>query len=251
MDPTAPKDNPQAQDPNAPEPSGTSPNPIQPGQFVVVGDDELTPKVGTTSTANQDNSPKSSQASPDNSNQEAPPPFTSPDEMLTSVPEAKPHPFGSQSSQASQVGSSNPIQSQEGSFVSPKNLSANQQPQPPQQPQPIVPSQPDPTPYTPVQPTVPPTQEPSRMARLKLLMIIVAIVVLVGIIGGVVWFFALGNNQQKESLKTEGPQEQIEELPLPKRTAGGFAELPQATNEATEEAEGTTEEVEQPVLPTE
>jgi len=79
------------------------------------------------------------------------------------------------------------------------------------------------------------------MNKLKLIVITVAVLALGGIIAVIVWFFVLGKGQTEEPLRDENVQEQIEEPPpLPKRTTGGFGELPQATGEATGEAGDTS-----------
>lgn len=96
--------------------------------------------------------------------------------------------------------------------------------------------QPDPTPYAPPpESTTPPVQEkPSKIKSLRTLAIGGGIVVLLGIIGAVVWFFVLGNKPQPAT-KVDTTQQLIEEPPpLPKRTGGGFAELPPATTSARE-----------------
>ena len=65
--------------------------------------------------------------------------------------------------------------------------------------------------------------------------IFVVALVLVAALVAVAWFFVLGK-KPNESVKTENTQQaQVEEpSPLPKRTTGGFAELPVATSEAEE-----------------
>lgn len=213
MDPTAPKDSSLTSDPVSPQDAGSTPNPIQPGQFVVTGEAEPQALVPGTS-------------SPQNKITE-PPPVSSAGNIEPPLPTLGASP----SAQAS----------------APVNLASAQQPTPPPvSPSnqsglpPIPPSQPDPTPFMPQPTSPPPTQESSKMGKIKLLLFIAAGVALVGLIGAVVWLFVLGGNKPKEPIKTESTQEQLQEQPpVPKRTEGGFGELPQATAEATGGSDNT------------
>lgn len=213
MDPTAPKDSSLPSDPASPQDAGSTPNPIQPGQFVVAGETEpQAPALGTSSPQNKITEP---------------PPVSSPGNIEPPQP-APPTNSGGQAYKPPNLASTQP-----------GPLSGPPPPGPPGLP-PIPPSQPDPTPFMPQPASPPPTQESSKMGKIKLLLFIAAGVALVGLIGAVVWLFVLGGNKPKEPIKTESTQEQLQEQPpVPKRTEGGFGELPQATAEATGGSDNT------------
>ena len=80
-----------------------------------------------------------------------------------------------------------------------------------------------------------PQEEPSKIGKLRTFAIIVAILVLLALVAGIFWFFII--NKKEEPVKTQtSPEEQVDEPQLPpKRTDGGFADLPEATLEATPE----------------
>lgn len=208
MDPTAPHDtqNPQSTDPseggqNQPKPDDlqnqdSQDNSIQPGQFVVAGED-ATPSVLTPKIAQSSQSAGQPQISQSPNTQQSQTPLPEP----SSAPQpAAGLDLGSQFNQ-------------------------NVEPQSPV-------SQPDPTPFTPPVPQEPtqevtqPTQGGSRIQKFKIIVIIVAVVALVAIIVALVWFFVLGK-QKKEPVKTEQDQViQEEPLPLPAKNNGGFGDLP-------------------------
>lgn len=107
-------------------------------------------------------------------------------------------------------------------------------PFPPQTPPSFPPTQPDPTPYTPP----PPSQSqfsppPSQIKRARVYLIILGIFLIVVILAALLWFFVLGQNRKSQPAKTEAPQEETPTPPSIKRTTGGFADLPQATETAT------------------
>ena len=108
-----------------------------------------------------------------------------------------------------------------------------------------APSQPDPTPFVSPQQSQDPAQmggadQTSKIEKFKLVLLVGAALVLILIIAALVWFFIL-NKKEKEPAKTQ-LQEQVEEPQLPpKRTTGGFGELPPATPEATESASPSPE----------
>lgn len=116
-------------------------------------------------------------------------------------------------------------------------------PPPPIPQQPDQPMQPDPTPFTgpgqtPPYPTSP--QPPgSKMKKIKLFVIIIAVLVLIAIVGAVAWFFVLQKPQTPQSAKTQDIQQVIEPTPTPQLPTGGFGQLPQATNGA--EASGASQ----------
>ena len=95
-------------------------------------------------------------------------------------------------------------------------------------------TQPDPTPFVAPKSPPPAIQGSSRMERIKKIAIIFAILILLGLLAGLVWFFVLGG-KTKEPVKTESSTGApvAEPSPPPKRTDGGFADLPPATNEAS------------------
>ena len=223
MDPTAPKKDQKLQDPKTSTPPQS---PIQPGQFVVAGDEDGVFK--------EPQAPASSPASPLSGplSQEPKQPVSSPLPPLPSQPPSQPPGPGINLSAASQpLPSVAPTSSQ-----SPEETSTNPS-------QPSL-TQPDPTPYVAPQPgdvpypnnTTGALQEPpSLIKKLRMIAIFVVVLVLVGALVAVAWFFVLGK-KSNESVKTENTQQaQVEEpSPLPKRTTGGFAELPVATSGAEE-----------------
>lgn len=244
MDPTAPKDtqNPQSTGPSD-DGQNSQDNSIQPGQFVVAGED-------TTVTPS--------------------PPKVTQNPSFASQPQSPPQGPNIQESQTLTPGSSRDIQSSSIHQDSTSGFQFNQpgapempasQPDPtpftPPVPQPVagldlagssqldrnvspqVPvSQPDPTPFAPPLPPQPtqeatlPTQDDSKIQKFKIIAIIVAVLVLIGIIVALVWFFVLGK-QKKEPVKTDQDQViQEEPSPSPARTDAGFGNLSQATPSA-------------------
>lgn len=206
MDPTAPKD---TQNSLSTGPSDDGQNPqdssIQPGQFVVAGED-------TTATLSP---PKVAQNPPFASQPQSPPQNPNIQESQAPTSESLPVP--------------QPVAGLD--LAGGSQLNQNVPPQAPV-------SQPDPTPFAPPlppQPTqeaTPPTQGGSKIQKFKIIVIIVAILALVSIIVALVWFFVLGK-QKKEPVKTDQDQViQEEPSPSPARTDAGFGDLSQATPSA-------------------
>lgn len=220
MDPTAPKDN-----KNPPKAS-----PIQPGQFVVAGDEDGVFKEPPVPVSPTPVSPATSLS------QEQKQPASSPLPPLPSQPPSQPSP------QSPGPGINLSVESQPSPSVTPISNQSQQETsttssQPSQ-------TQPDPTPYVAPQPgdvpypnntTGAPQEPPSLIKKLRMIAIFVVVLVLVGALAAVAWFFVLGK-KSNGPVKTENTQQaQIEEpSPFPKRTTGGFAELPVATSEAEE-----------------
>lgn len=100
------------------------------------------------------------------------------------------------------------------------------------------PQQPNPAPFVP--PTSPPIPEsPSTIKKLRTIIIIVALLLFVGLAGAIIWFVVLGKSlpfspfrQPAEIQEPENTQTEVIPTPPPKRTIGGFADLPPATGEA-------------------
>ncbi|OGE04950.1 hypothetical protein A3B51_00520 [Candidatus Curtissbacteria bacterium RIFCSPLOWO2_01_FULL_41_18] len=218
MDPTAPHDtqNPQSTDPSEGGQNQSTPddlqskdsqdNSIQPGQFVVAGED-------TTATSS--------------------PPKVAQNPSFASQPQSPPQGPNIQESQTPTSESLPVLQPVAGlDLAGNSQLDQNVPPQAPV-------SQPDPTPFAPPlspQPTqetaAPPPESRSKIQKLKIIAIIVAVLVLIGIIVALVWFFVLGK-QKKEPVKTDQDQViQEEPSPSPARTDAGFGNLSQATPSA-------------------
>lgn len=198
MDPTAPKDNNNNQGTNPP-----SPSPIQPGQFVVAPREDITPPPPSEPEQPPQESPQPSQpASPAKRGEFTQPP-ASPGESLGGP--------------------------------SPK------EPAPSKEPAPLfAQDQPNPTPF--VAPTPPPemaqekdTPPPSKIQRARKILIIVGILLLVAILGAIVWLFIVGRSREQPA-KTQSQEvstsQEPSQPPIPKRTTGGFADLPAATRES-------------------
>lgn len=198
MDPTAPKDDPNQNNPTSPPPPAS---PIEPGQFVVA--------------------PK---ASPDES-------LGGPAADTTIPPPAEPQsPPPEETLQPPQ-----PASTQRGEFAQ-----TPQGPAPQSEPEPLfAQNQPDPTPF--VAPTPPPesaaqTEVPSsRIQSARKILIIVGLLLLVGILGAIVWLFIVGRSRNLPT-KTQSQEVTVSQEPslppIPKRTTGGFADLPTATRES-------------------
>ena len=217
MDPTAPKDN-----QNPPQAA----SPIQPGQFVVAGDED-----GVFKEPPAPVSPKPSPSATSLS-QEQKQPASSPLPPLPSQPLPQPSGPGINLSTESQPSPS---------VTPPSNQSQQETSTTSAQPSQ---TQPDPTPYVAPQPgdvpypnntTGAPQEPPSLIKKFRMIAIFMVVLVLVGALVAVAWFFVLGK-KSNEPIKTENvEQAQVEEpSPLSKRTTGGFAELPAATSEAEE-----------------
>jgi len=102
---------------------------------------------------------------------------------------------------------------------------------------PVMGEQPNPTPYAAPPDQSPAPEEHSQIKKLRLIVIIIGVLILVAAIAAAGWFLVLGKKTPKETVKSETSQPQIEEPPpLPKRTRGGFADLPQILRESTREA---------------
>lgn len=192
MDPTAPKDNNNSQGSAKQNPP---PSPIQPGQFVVTGEEDVFKQ---------------------------PPPPTAP---------PNPETFGAAGGRQAVP----PPNSVHQPIVKPPEvpLAASQAPA---DAQPSAPGadQPNPTPYVapPVSPTSQP-QQPSVINKLRKVFIVLIILAILGAVAAAAWFFTLGKD--KLTKKPEIVQEtevEASPTPLPKRTVGGFADLPAATNES-------------------
>lgn len=102
----------------------------------------------------------------------------------------------------------------------------------PTAPNPPVQTQPNPAPYVP--PTAAaPTQlgQPSAIARLRKLAIVLVALVIISTIAGAAWFLFL--NKANPKTQVEEPETVLQPPPpLPKRTTGGFADLPAATDQS-------------------
>lgn len=203
MDPTAPKDNNNNQGTNPPGPS-----PIQPGQFVVAP--PASPDAPASPRGERGESLGGPAADPDTPPQ--PPP-----------PEETPQP-------------PQPASTQRGEFAQ-----TPQEPAPQSEPEPLfAQNQPNPTPF--VAPTPLPemaqekdTPPPSKIQRARKILIIVGILLLVVILGAIVWLFIVGRSREQPA-KTQSQEvstgQEPSLAPIPKRTTGGFADLPAATRES-------------------
>lgn len=195
MDPTAQTNN--------PNPQGDSPkSPIEPGQFVVAGEDV---SQGTSQPAPQ----------------QVPP--------VQTPPQASAPRPGFSLAQDKNLAQSYPTPPPPPPPPPPPAQPAI----PPQHDQPM---QPDPTPFAgPGQiPNTPLSPQPpgSKMKKIKLFVIIIAVFVLIGIVAAVAWFFVLQKPQTPQSAKTQDTQQVIEPTSTPQLPTGGFGQLPQATNGA-------------------
>lgn len=188
-------------DPTAPknsdpvDPNTQPTSPIQPGQFVVSSDENDIFKEPPAPLAQTP--PVLTQAAP-------PPPAPEPQ-----VQQSQPQP------QKTPVEPLQPI-SQEGAPAQFAN-------------------QPSPTPYVaPNASASPPPQSPSQIGKLRIVAIALGFLLIVGAIGAAIWFFVL-NKPTKTAATTQSQEAPLEAPPSPKaRTSGGFAELPQATEQAQE-----------------
>ncbi len=190
MDPTAQTNNPNPQ-------GDSAKSPIEPGQFVVAGEDTAQtqpiaqqPQVSEQTPASLGISPKPGFSLAQDKN------------LAQSYPTPPPPP----------------------------------PPTPPTPQQPDQPMQPDPTPFAgPGQiPNTPVSPQPpgSKMKKIKLFVIVIAVLVLIGIVAAVAWFFVLQKPQAPESAKTQDTQQVVEPTSTPQLPTGGFGQLPQATNGA-------------------
>lgn len=192
MDPTAPNNNNNPKDPNAPK------NPIQPGQFVAVGEDE--DGVFKQPPTPAPNIPQEVQAAP-------PPPQT---EVTTPPPPPQPAPAP-------------------GLNIAPQQAAPEQTSQ--------FANQPSPTPYVPPTATgQTPASPPSTIGKLRTVLIVLGFLLLVGLIAAIVWFFVLGRSKNGSGAKTSAQEETSVEAPSPPpaRKTGGFSELPPASGSAQE-----------------
>lgn len=205
MDPTAPKKNQSGNGQNSP---------IQPGQFVVAGD-ESTPENNPT----PQNPPQFPQPEPHN---QAPLPNQPPQSQPTPAPtpEEPPKPvegftLAGESSQQPQVDIPDPNTVSESSSM----------------------QQPDPTPFAPQNMEQPPqaqtSSQGSKIDILKKFAVILAILLLIGIIAAVAWFFLLNNKSKKSAVTGEEQIIQEEPSPSPNTANNGFGKLPQPMQEAT------------------
>lgn len=192
-------------DPNNPQDPNAQKNPIEPGQFVVTGDQNDIFKEPQNPASTTPEPP------PQNLKQDTPPASNLPGVEPPLAPPPTP-----------MFEPPSPASSQE-------NLAGVQ----PQEPQ--FENQPSPTPY------VPPTTEgqtpqspQSIISRLRVVFIAVGFLLLVALIGAGVYFFILGKSKKSDNT-TQTTQESAElPLPTPARTSGGFSELPPATPSAQE-----------------
>lgn len=227
MDPTARNDDRQSKDKTESSLPGENVNPIQPGQFVVAQEEpQNTP---ASQPAPVSGPPPSTQAI------KFPPPVNP---SATSPLQAKnapqnvspPHVSDSQLQVPPSVNVSPAASGQKVQSSQPAETGVNQ---------------PDPTPFISPQQSQDPSQmggpnEASKMEKARIVLLVGAALVLILIIAALVWFFIL-NKKDQEPNRIES-QEQVEEPPqLPKRTTGGFSELPPATPEATESASPSPE----------
>ncbi|MBI2326801.1 hypothetical protein HYU92_00630 [Candidatus Curtissbacteria bacterium] len=253
MDPTAPKKNSTEPDPPAAPPA---PDPIQPGQFVVSGDEDGVFKQ-PASPPPQTPSSQQPLLSPDSQTVPAnplPEPVSLP--LVTEPPlqASSPAPFPATSPLPPEEPNVPPL-----NLAGPSGLarldSSKQAPEagpPPESnlspslsfPSPTEPSpapnldenQPNPTPFVPPALGSQPQEEPSRIRKLRLVAIFIGILVLLTAAGAVAWFFVLGNKPQKEPPKTSASEQVEEPQALPKKKNGGFSELPPLPLESTKQA---------------
>ena len=95
--------------------------------------------------------------------------------------------------------------------------------------------QPNPAPYTSDQQPQSP-QGSSKIGKLRLIAIVAAVLVLLALVFALIWFFVLGK-KPKENAKTSAQTTPVEEpSPVPASPKSGFADLSQATAEATPQA---------------
>lgn len=189
-------------DPTAPKDNNSnqgtkppSPSPIEPGQFVVAP--PVSPDTSVGGSA--------------------------PDTTLPPPPQPEP---------SQEI----PLQSPQ-----PTPLASDTEPVPAPEPEPLfAQNQPNPTPF--VAPTSSPEtaqaqadQPLSKIQRARKILIIVGIFLLVAILGAIVWLFIVGRSREQPA-KTQSqevsPGQEPSQPPIPKRTAGGFADLPAATRES-------------------
>lgn len=187
-DPTVPQDNTNTQGSNSPNPK----SPIEPGQFVVAGQDDVF---------------KQPPSSPIPQSPPPPPESSPPGPILSKVPPLPmpPQPPVPESSQT----------------------------RPESQPSQIAPDQPNPSPYVPPTTTTPTQQEPpSMIQKLRKIAIILVMLIVLASAAAAVWFFVLGKNRAQTPQSQGETVVEVSPSPLPKRTTGGFADLPAATQES-------------------
>lgn len=185
-DPTVPKDNTSTQGSNSPNPK----SPIEPGQFVVAGQDDVF-KQPPSSPIPQSPPPPPEPSPPGPVKSQEPPPQMP---LQPSMPEPQPSP---------------PFSSQ------------------------IAPDQPNPSPYVPPTTTTPTQQEPpSMIQKLRKIAVILVMLIVLASAAAAVWFFVLGKNRAQTPQSQEETVVEASPSPLPKRTTGGFVDLPAATQES-------------------
>lgn len=252
MDPTAP----DSQDPQNPNPN----NPIMPGQFIVAGEDVPNPPQPTNPSPAQPAFPQTTPAtpiSPLNTNippHPASPPATNPGDLLATLAKQTEGAILPQNQtdihQPSQVQpsvlpaptASEPPREAPAAAEPVLNLASDIPLNQSEMPQtaglditpPLDNAAPDPTPYAPPPQGPPPSQEGSKMDKIKIVLMSAGVLVLIGLIASLAWFFVL--NKPKGAAKTEIAQEElIEDLPaIPKRTQGGFGDLPVSTSSGSQ-----------------
>jgi len=219
--------------------------PIQAGQFVVSGDDDIPNKQPTDNTQSRPQSPPLTPPVLKTSSNK------NPDELLSQIAQSTGgHTSTTPGQQGQPVSSSQP---------QPKPLTQEQQLPPLQQPpqpvtglaqdtslqeiitqptstSPSTDNQPDPTPYTQPHAAPPPTQGSSG-GMLKILIIAFGILILIAIASGLFWYFVLQPKNQEPTQSDVVDDIILEDPTLPPRRGPGFGSLPQATTSATPSAQ--------------
>lgn len=231
MDPTAQNNN--SLDSNTQPTEGQKPNFIEPGQFVVAGAEVNNAKASPITVPAP--SPQTSAPSTSVSVKQVP-------DLQQAVSQAlqEENPQGQKKSEPTHV----PIV-----HLAQEESTASQPIQPPIQPDAQMPNpqntQPDPSIFTPPNAMGANTQTPHELIHgngkssiLKNVFIGVGALVLIGILGVVAYFFIVQKGNLPISAKSAiNAVTQLEEPPsIPKRTTGGFANLPPVSKSATQSA---------------
>ncbi len=190
MDPTAPENNDQnTQNPQAP-------SPVQPGQFVVVQEENSGAPQVQNQAPQQDMGAYAQQAQ-------------APD--MPAIPgdpyqQATPPAFTANSYQ--------------------DNMAQAQGPAPAPAMPPPPPAQPNPTPFAPPAPAQPPTGG-SKSGLVKIIGIAVGVIALIVIIAALIWYFLL--NKKTEPTAATNSQDETQESSPASKPAGGFGQIPEST----------------------
>ena len=209
MDPKSAQNNSSldSQNPQPPGEKPPAPNPIEPGQFVVAGEDHTSPPKPAPISQN---SPSAPALDPGLGHIDPPPPQPAANQMP-----ARPQPG--------------------------LNLAGAPPPQnfPPPNPAPQEPAfeQPNPAPYTPPPPTTSsaPPEGSSKIKSLRMFAIIAGVLVLLAVIGALVYIFVFA--KKPEAATTTSTNQAIEEpSPTPARAGPGFGDLKETPNQATRSA---------------